>query len=92
MKRTRDDDVTRELTGADAAMDEAEVGDAGNGADPYGADFTGGFPRPLEEEPAEHDIGPDRIESFPGATPEDEDREITARPGEPQPFDPSELP
>ena len=32
-------DVTRELTGFDARVSDAETGDAGNGASPWGADF-----------------------------------------------------
>src|SRR5690606_15008189 len=62
MKRQRPDpllptgnrgEVTRELTGWDATMDEADVGDAGNGADPWGGDLTGGPPRSIEEPPDE---------------------------------------
>lgn len=81
---------TPEITGADAEMDEAAVGDAGNGADPYGADLTGGFPRDVEEEPEYGDIVPDLIERAPGAMEESE--EITVRPHEPPPFEPAELP
>lgn len=83
---------TRELTGFDANMDEADIGDAGNGADPWGADLTGGFPRSMEAEPDQpDDIVPDAIERWPGQ-PADEDREITAQPNEPLPVDISEIP
>jgi hypothetical protein len=86
------DETTRELTGNDADMDEAEIGSAGNGTDPYGADLTGGFPQPIEDEPDEQDIAPDRIERFPGAAPEDEDG-VTARPTDhEEEVDPAELP
>lgn len=91
MRPSADEEETREVTGEDAGMDEAEIGDAGNGADPYGADLTGGFPHPIEDVPDEHDITPDRIERFPGAPVEPEE-EITAQPDEHVPVDPSELP
>lgn len=75
-------ETTRELTGWDATMDEAEAGDAGNGAGPWGADFTGGRPTPIEERPdAPDDIVPDRIERWPGQ-PADQDRDVTAQPSE----------
>lgn len=84
-------ETTRELTGFDATMDEAEAGDAGNGADPWGADMTGGPPRSIEEEPDRpDDIVPDRYERWPGQ-PADEDRELTAQPVERQLVDPSEI-
>lgn len=89
-------DVTREVVGVDADMDEARVGSAGNGASPYGADFTGGYPEQLEafpDQPA--DITPDRIERWPGLpaeAEEEEEREVTARPSEPRPPDPSQVP
>lgn len=87
----RRDDTTRELTGRDADMDEAEVGSAGNGADPFGADLQGGLPVDIEAEPDRpDDIVPDEIERWPGQ-PADEDRELTAQPSEPQPVDPSEM-
>jgi len=89
---TGDRDYTRELSGWDATMDEAEVGDAGNGADPWGADFTGGPPRPIEEDPdVPDDIVPDRVQVWPGQ-PADRDVEVTAQPSEPPPIDPAELP
>lgn len=92
MLPTGDREVTRELTGWDATMDEADIGDAGNGADPFGADLTGGFPIGLEAEPDQpDDIVPDRVERWPGQ-PADEDREITAQPSEHLPVDFSELP
>lgn len=79
------DEVTPEITGFDASMDEADVGDAGNGADVFGADLTGGLPTDIEGDPDQpEDIVPDRIERFPGQ-PADEDREITAQPNEPLP-------
>jgi hypothetical protein len=92
--RPRDDaeETTPEITGEDAGMDQADMGDAGNGADPYGADLTGGPPREIEEEPDEHDITPDRIERFPGAGPEADEDDVTARPDERPPIDLSELP
>lgn len=90
------DDVTDELIGHDATMDEAEVGSAGNGASPFGADFTGGYPDGIEERPDEPaDILPDRIEAWPGL-PADEidagERELTARPAEDTVPDESEWP
>ena len=55
MKRAgggRGADVTPELTGRDAGRDEAEIGDAGNGASPFGADLTASTPNPdLEDDP-----------------------------------------
>lgn len=87
------DETTRELTGYDAHMDEAAIGDAGNGADPYGADLSGGgMPTPIEGSPDHpQDIVPDEIERWPGQ-PADEERELTAQPQEPLPIEPSELP
>lgn len=82
---------TEEITGHDATMDEAAVGDAGNGADPFGEDFTGGPPRDIEDEPAYGDIVPDLIERAPGAAAE-EGEELTARPHELPSLDVSELP
>ena len=80
---------TSELTGRDATMDEADAGDAGNGADPWGGDFTGGPPRDIEEEPDRpEDIVPDAIQRFPGQ-PVDQDREVTAQPSERPEWDPS---
>jgi len=85
------EEVTRELTGFDATMDEAEAGDAGNGADPWGADMAGGLPRSIEDEPDRpDDIVPDREERWPGQ-PADEDREVTAQPADRQPIDPAEI-
>ncbi|HWV38108.1 MAG TPA: hypothetical protein VN033_06480 [Vulgatibacter sp.] len=86
----RRDDVTRELTGRDADMDEAEVGSAGNGADPFGADLEGGLPVDVEAEPDRpDDIVPDEIVRWPDQ-PADRDLDLTARPSEPPPIDPSE--
>jgi len=85
-------EVTRELTGWDATMDEAQIGDAGNGADPWDADMTGGPPASLEADPSHpEDILPDREERWPGQ-PADQDVEVTAQPVERQPVDASELP
>ncbi|MFN7132380.1 MAG: hypothetical protein ACK4N5_09860 [Myxococcales bacterium] len=91
--REEAEERTRELTGFDATMDEAEIGDAGNGAAPYGADLTGGMPRTLEDEP-DHpdDIVPDQIARLERVAREDDEREITAQPHEPMPIEPSELP
>jgi hypothetical protein len=87
---------TDELTGFDATMDEAEPGSAGNGAAPYGADFTGGPPKPVEDTSEAEDILPDQLRFFPpGVTPEvptDEERELSAQPDERVPIDLSELP
>jgi hypothetical protein len=84
-------ETTRELTGYDATMDEAEIGDAGNGADPWGADMTGGPRRAMEDEPDQpDDIVPDTVSRWPGQ-PADEDRELTAQPAERQQIDVSEL-
>jgi len=85
------DEVTRELTGTDAHMDEAAIGDAGNGADPFGADLAGGPPTPIEDPPdLPHDILPDEVETWPGQ-PADQERELTAQPSEPDPHDRSRL-
>jgi hypothetical protein len=87
---------TDELTGWDASMDEAEAGDAGNGAAPYGGDMTGGLPREVEQVGESEDILPDQVRYFPkGVTPEvpeDEERELTAQPDERMPIEPSEFP
>lgn len=83
-------DRTPEITGHDADMGQAPVGDAGNGADPFGGDLTGGYPRDIEEEPGYEDIVPDLVERAPGAA--DEAEEITAQPNEPPPVDLAELP
>lgn len=84
------DETTRELTGRDANMDQAQVSDAGSGADPYGADMTGGFPTPIDDQPEQRDIAPDLIEDWPGQA-VTEERELTAQPTERPPVDPSEL-
>jgi hypothetical protein len=83
---------TKAITGHDATMDEAMLGDAGNGADPFGADLTGGFPRDIEDEPDYGDIVPDVIERAPGAYADEDEDEYTARPREQPPLDLSELP
>lgn len=87
------DDVTDELVGHDAAMDEAAVGDAGSGASPFGGDFTGGYPTPIQDPPDDpSDIAPDRVERWPGQMTEGEEEEITARPSEEEPLDPGRYP
>ncbi|HCF56849.1 MAG TPA: hypothetical protein DFS52_02495 [Myxococcales bacterium] len=87
---------TDELTGFDATMDEAEPGSAGNGAAPYGADMTGGLPKPVEDTGESEDILPDQVQFFPsGVTPEvppEEEPELSAQPSERMPLDPSEFP
>lgn len=79
------EDKARPVTGADASMDEAELGSEGNGAFLFGADFTDGFPDPLEQEPDAPDLQPDHI--FVGDKDEAEiwaaeEDEATARPTE----------
>jgi hypothetical protein len=86
-----EDEQTGALTGNDATMDEAEVGDAGNGADPYGADLTGGrsFIEDAPDEPA--DILPDEVRDLPEERRQRRaQEEITAQPDEPAPSDPSD--
>ena len=86
------EDETKELTGFDAAMSEAEFGSAGNGADPYEGDLSGGI-QPIEDEASGEDIGPDEVRRFPLASDEEEEeREITAQPNDHYPVDASELP
>jgi len=94
--KTRNRDAgerTEEVTGRDATMGQAEIGDAGNGADPYGADVLGGLPE-IEEEARPSDILPDQLRPFPATKPPTTrgDREVTARSSERPPIDPSELP
>lgn len=84
------DERTDEVTGADASMDEAEYGDAGNGADPDGGDLAGRPPQPLEPDPADpEDILPDQIRRFPH-TPRLDESEVTARPHRAAPHRPPE--
>jgi len=86
------DERTDELTGTDASVDEAEIGDAGNGVDPWGGDLSG-LPRRFEVDPNDPgDILPDQIRRFARTPRFDEDRELTAQPREAAPFEPSELP
>lgn len=93
-------DQTRELTGSDATMAEAEFGTAGNGANPFGCDLEGGPLRPFEDDPgAPVDIVPDEIRRGPdGARPWRLDEwagnepEPTVRPFESRPIDWAELP
>lgn len=76
------EETTRELTGFDATMDEAEISSAGNGAAPWGGDLTGGPPRLIEDDPDRPaDILPDRAQVWPGQ-PADEEIEVTAQPRE----------
>lgn len=97
----RKSDHTREVTGDDAARDEAETGSAGNGASPFGADYTGvTSPAPeyegqyrLESDPGDpDDISPDKVErGF--SDPDEDDRRYTARPDDDlRPITPDMLP
>lgn len=82
---------THGITGEDASMNEASIGDAGNGADPFGGDLTEGPPVGLEGEPGHpEDILPDRIERLIVAAKEVE--EVTARSHEYPPIELEELP
>lgn len=112
VRRKRNDqpdrsDETKELTGDDASVDEADFGSAGNGADPFEADLQGTTrkSRSVEPEAEGEDINPDRIERYPelaGAgeglveeeaeDEEEEEREITAQPTENAEPDFSQLP
>lgn len=90
------EDNTPELTGDDASMDEAAVGDAGSGASPYGGDLTGGPPAEIEDPPdLPSDIVPDTVERWPESLEareeEIEEPEPTARPSERMPIDPSDF-
>lgn len=88
-------ELTEEVTGQNASMDEAEIGTAGNGADYYGGDLTGGAPLPIEEEPdLPDDILPDQIERLgeKGEPSSEEEGEITAQPNESAPIEPAESP
>ncbi len=84
-------DETRELTGEDGRPCEADIGSAGNGASPWGADMSGcestspDFERQYDQVEADpghaEDISPDKIErGF--SDPDDEDREYTASPSD----------
>jgi hypothetical protein len=92
-KGKRDEKKTREVTGLDAAASEADIGSAGNGAAPFGADLTGGR-ADFEDEPSGRDIATDNVEKHEDAgDEEDEDeREISARPSEKPDTDLSKLP
>lgn len=97
----RKTDETREVTGDDAARDEAESGSAGNGASQFGGDRTGvDSPAPdyeeqynLEGDPSHpEDILPDKIEDG-FSDPNDEDRAYDARPDQDvRPITADELP
>jgi len=94
-RKTEGPEQTPELTGADAAPEEAEFGSAGNGADPFEADLAGTSrqSRALEPEPDASDIRPDRVEAGPEAEPPgEEEEEPTARPTEWPDSDASRLP
>lgn len=90
-----DDDKARPVTGTEATMDEATLGSAGNGAFLFGADFTGGLPQPLEQEPDAPDLQTDHV--FVGDSQEadrwdDANEEITAQPNEKPAFSDSDDP
>lgn len=90
-----DDEVTRELLGHDADMDQADPGNAGDGASPFGGDFTGGYPTPIQDPPDEpEDILPDRIEVWPEQEASElaEEDDLTVREREPPPIDPTRYP
>jgi hypothetical protein len=85
------EDTTPELTGADAGPQEAAIGSAGNGGWKWGGDLAGvegrrnmsddeGRTDLSEDEPDAPDIRPDSKQRFEGAPPEEEERELTARP------------
>lgn len=86
-------ETTRELTGGDADMDQAELGSAGSGTSPYGADLSGGgLPTPIEDRAdIPQDILPDQVVDWPGQ-PAEEDEELTAQPTPSPPIDPSQMP
>ena len=76
------------ITGEDATLDEAEYGDAGNGADVWAADLRGY--KPIEDEGEGEDIQPDQVRHFAQSAEEEEaeeDREITAQPNDLPPPD-----
>ncbi|MBI5548902.1 MAG: hypothetical protein HY901_33895 [Deltaproteobacteria bacterium] len=79
---------TLPLTGHDATYDEAEFGDAGNGADWYGSELDGC--KPIEDEAAGEDIQPDQVRLFTEVREGEEEREITARPNDQVPRDDSD--
>jgi hypothetical protein len=89
-KGRKDPEQTAELTGFDAAASEAEVGSAGNGAAPYGADLTGGR-NDFDEEAHNRDIDTDQIKRMAGE-PEEDDSEISARPSDKVDTDLSQMP
>ena len=96
-RKTHRAEVTPELTGADAAPDEADVGSAGNGADPFGGDLSGTSrkTRSLEPEPDASDILPDQVVQGPPGTAAAEaagEEAPTARPTEWPDSDASRLP
>jgi hypothetical protein len=96
-RRTTEPEQTPELTGSDAHAEEAELGSAGNGADPFEADLSGTSEeqRALEPEPKARDIRPDHVERHPASPPPEEEPEPpapTAQPTEWPDSDASRLP
>lgn len=90
-----DDDKARPVTGTEATMDEATLGSAGNGAFLFGADFTGGLPQPLEQEPDAPDLQTDHVFVGDNQTAErwdDANEAITAQPSEKPEFSDSDDP
>jgi hypothetical protein len=85
--RSRRSEETAELTGFDAKLAQAQLG---NGSTLYGADMTGGY-QDVEDVSEGTDIQPDQIKRFVSATQEEEE-EVTAQPMERERVDPSELP
>ncbi len=85
---------TREVTGRDAQVDEADMGSAGSGASFFGGDRSGGGPVGIEGAPDEpRDISFDEIRRMEGASDEEEEdeREITARPKDLHAMDAGEM-
>ncbi|MGC4115522.1 MAG: hypothetical protein QM765_13150 [Myxococcales bacterium] len=80
---------TAGVTGHDATFDEAEYGDAGNGADVWSAEIRGY--KPIEDFGDGEDIQPDQVRRYPTASEEEEEegeeREVTAQPNDQPPPD-----
>jgi len=81
---------TLPVTGFDASADEADIGSAGNGVDPFDGDLQGGR-EDMEDEPSGRDIDTDQIKKMAGE-PDEDDLEISAKPTEKQEIDLSSLP
>jgi len=79
---------TAAITGEDASVDEAEYGDAGNGADVWSDDLIGGV-KPLEDYGDGEDIQPDEVRRFARES-DEEEVELTAQPNELPPRDPTD--